>query len=101
MLDYVVIGGAQAGLAMAYHLKKMKKNFIVVDGEKEIGASWLNRWDSLKLFTPTEYNHLPGLKFNAPKEHYPTKYEVANYFKLYVEKFEIPMQLNTLVTLVR
>jgi putative flavoprotein involved in K+ transport len=101
MLDYVVIGGAQAGLAMAYHLKKMKKKFIVVDGEKEIGASWLNRWDSLKLFTPTEYNHLPGLKFNAPKEHYPTKYEVANYFKLYVEKFKIPMQLNTLVTLVR
>ena len=37
MLDYVVIGGAQAGLAMAYHLKIMKKKFIVIDGEKEIG----------------------------------------------------------------
>ena len=63
MLDYVIIGGAQAGLAMAYHLKQMNKKFIVIDGEKEIGASWLNRWNSLKLFTPTEYNHLPGLKF--------------------------------------
>ncbi len=101
MLDYVVIGGAQAGLSMAYHLKKMDKKFIVVDGEKEIGASWLNRWDSLKLFTPTEYNHLPGLKFNAQKGHYPTKVEVANYFKSYVEKFQIPVQLNTLVTGVR
>lgn len=101
MLDFVIIGGAQAGLSMAYHLKKMEKSFIVVDGEEEIGASWLNRWDSLKLFTPTEYNHLPGLKFNAPKGHYPSKYEVSNYFKSYVKKFDIPVQLNTLVTSVK
>ncbi|WP_405352219.1 flavin-containing monooxygenase [Nonlabens sp. Asnod3-H03] len=101
MLDYVVIGGAQAGLSMAYHLQKQNKKFIVIDGEKEVGASWLNRWDSLKLFTPTEYNHLPGLKFRAPKNHYPTKFEVANYFKSYVKKYDIPIQLNTLVTSVR
>lgn len=100
-LDYVVIGAAQAGLAMGYHLQKMNKNFIVIDGENEIGASWLNRWDSLKLFTSTEYNHLPGLKFEAPKGHYPTKFEVAAYFKLYVKTFDIPVQLNTLVTSVR
>lgn len=98
MIDYVIIGGAQAGLAIAYHLKKMNKKFIVLDGESEIGASWLNRWDSLKLFTPTEYNHLPGLPFNAPKGHYPSKVEVANYFKKYVDTFNIPVQLNTLVT---
>ncbi|MEY8861093.1 flavin-containing monooxygenase [Tenacibaculum singaporense] len=97
MLDFVIIGGAQAGLSMAYHLKKMEKSFIVVDGEEEIGAPWLNRWDSLRLFTPTEYNHLPGLKFNAPKGHYPSKYEVSNYFKSYVKKFDIPVQLNTLI----
>ncbi|CAM1350422.1 flavin-containing monooxygenase [Tenacibaculum ascidiaceicola] len=101
MLDFVIMGGAQAGLSMAYHLKKMEKSFIVVDGEEEIGASWLNRWDSLKLFTPTEYNHLPGLKFNAPKGHYPSKYEVSDYFKSYVKKFDIPVQLNTLVTSVK
>ncbi|MFT4738682.1 MAG: putative flavoprotein involved in K+ transport [Cyclobacteriaceae bacterium] len=101
MLDYVVVGGAQAGLSMAYHLSTMGKKYVVIDGGKEIGASWLNRWDSLKLFTPTEYNHLPGLKFDAPKNHYPTKFEVANYFKSYVEKFKIPVQLNTLVTSVR
>lgn len=98
MLDFVIVGGAQAGLSMAYHLKKMNKKFLVIDGEKEIGASWLNRWDSLKLFTPTEYNHLPGLQFDASNGHYPTKFEVANYFKAYVKKFDIPVQLNTLIT---
>jgi len=101
MLDYVVIGGAQAGLSIAYHLKEMGKEYLVLDGEKEIGASWLNRWNSLQLFTPTEYNHLPGLKFNAPKGHYPSKYEVADYFKIYVSTFSIPVQLNTLVTSIR
>lgn len=101
MIDYVVIGGAQAGLSIAYHLKKMEKEFLVIDGENEIGASWLNRWDSLELFTPTEYNHLPGLDFEAPEGHFPSKYEVADYFKSYVEKFDIPVQLDTLVTAVR
>ena len=101
MLDYVVIGGAQAGLSIAYHLKEMGKEYLVLDGENEIGASWLNRWNSLQLFTPTEYNHLPGLKFNAPKGHYPSKYEVADYFKIYVSTFSIPVQLNTLVTSIR
>lgn len=99
--DFVIIGGAQAGLAMAYQLQQLGKEFIILDGEQEIGASWLNRWDSLKLFTPTEYNHLPGLKFKAPKGHYPSKHEVANYFKTYVDTFEFPIQLNTLVTSVR
>ena len=101
MLDFVIIGGAQAGLSMAYHLKKMDKKFLVIDGGNEIGASWLSRWDSLTLFTPTEYNHLPGLKFDAPKGHYPSKIEVAAYFKQYVNKFDIEVQLNTLVTSVR
>lgn len=98
MFDYVVIGGAQAGLSMAYHLKRLKKKFIIIDSEKEVGASWINRWDSLKLFTPTEFNHLPGFHFDAAKGHYPSKYEVAAYFKRYVNEFEIPVKLNTLVT---
>jgi putative flavoprotein involved in K+ transport len=76
----------------------MKKKFIVIDGGEEIGASWLSRWDSRKLFTPTENNHLPGLKFDTPKGYYPSKFEVADYFKSYVAEFEIPVQLNTLVT---
>ncbi|CAM1333790.1 flavin-containing monooxygenase [Tenacibaculum aestuariivivum] len=101
MIDYVVIGGAQAGLSIAYYLNKLDKNFIVLDSEKEVGASWLNRWDSLKLFTPTEYNHLPGLKFDAPKGYYPTKIDVSNYFKKYVTEFKIPIQLDTLVTSVK
>lgn len=101
MLDYIIIGAAQAGLSMAYHLNKMGKKYLVVDGGKEVGHSWLIRWDSLTLFTPTEYNHLPGLKFDAPVGHYPNKFEVANYFKSYVDEFNIPIEFNTLITSVK
>lgn len=101
MLDFVVVGGAQAGLSMAYHLKKIDKDFLLVDMEREVGASWLNRWDSLKLFTPTEFNHLEGMDFPAVEGHYPNKYEVAAYFKKYVEEFQFPLELNTLIKHIR
>lgn len=98
MLDFVVIGAAQAGLSIAYYLKKQKKDFLLVDKEDEIGYSWLNRWDSLKLFTPSEFNNLPGMNFPGPKGYYPSKYEVADYFKAYVRNYDFSVQLNTLVT---
>ncbi|WP_179004363.1 flavin-containing monooxygenase [Winogradskyella forsetii] len=96
MKDFVIIGAAQAGLSMAYFLKQKQKEFLIIDKEKEIGASWLNRWSTLKLFTPAEFNHLPDVPFPAAKGHYPDKYEVASYFKHYAETFQFPIQLNTL-----
>ncbi|MGA8853576.1 MAG: NAD(P)-binding domain-containing protein, partial [Christiangramia sp.] len=65
MLDFIVVGAAQAGLAMAYYLKEQGKDFLIVDKESEVGASWLNRWDSLTLFTPSEFNNMPGMEFPA------------------------------------
>jgi putative flavoprotein involved in K+ transport len=97
MFDYIIIGAGQAGLAMAYHLKKANANFLVLDSENEIGASWLKRWHSLKLFTPTEFNHLPGMPFPAATGHYPDKHDVANYFKSYVNRFDLPIKLATRV----
>lgn len=101
MLDFIIIGGAQAGLSIAYHLKQKGKKFLIVDGEKEIGASWLNRWDSLRLFTPSQYNNLPGFRFEKEFGYYPNKNEVAQYFKDYVAHFNFPVQLNTLITKVK
>src|SRR5919201_559095 len=62
-LDVVVIGGSQAGLAMAWHVKGLGLRFIVLDAAPEIGQTWRSRWDSLKLFPPAQYDALPGLAF--------------------------------------
>ena len=101
MKDYIIIGAGQAGLAIAYYLNKQNANYLIVDANSETGAPWLKRWDSLKLFTPSEFNHLPGMKFPHKKGHYANKYEVADYLKSYVEKFNIPIEFNQKITFLK
>ena len=92
--DFIVVGAGQAGLSIAYQLKTAGFSFLVIDGADEVGASWLKRWDSLSLFTPSEYNNLPGLDFPMPQGAYPDKNDVARYLKNYVETFDLPIKLN-------
>lgn len=97
-LDIVVIGAGQAGLAVGYYLKKTGLTFRLLDAATRVGESWRERYDSLKLFTPAEYDNLPGLKFPAPKGTYPTKDLVAGYLEAYARQFSLPVQLRTKVT---
>ena len=92
--DFVVVGAGQAGLSISYHLKSAGFNFLMVDADDEIGSSWLKRWDSLTLFTPSQYNGLPGLPFPMKAGLYPNKQAVADYLKSYVDAFSLPIRLN-------
>ena len=40
LLDVLVIGGGQAGLAMGYHLAQSGRSFQIVDAGAEIGGMW-------------------------------------------------------------
>lgn len=96
--DYIVVGAGQAGLAIAYYLKQQGVNFLVLDGDDTLGGSWLRRWDSLTLFTPSQYNGLPGMDFPMGEGSYPGKDAVAQYLVDYVHQFELPVKLNHKVT---
>ncbi|HEY3089244.1 MAG TPA: NAD(P)-binding domain-containing protein [Jatrophihabitantaceae bacterium] len=100
-LDAVVIGGSQAGLAMAWHLAEQKLRFVVLEAADEVGQSWRSRWDSLRLFTPAQYDALPGMAFPAPADTYPTKDPVADYLQAYAATFDLPVRLNAEVTALR
>jgi len=97
-LDVVVVGGGQSGLAMAWHLAKQGRRFVVLEAAPELGHVWRSRWDSLKLFTPAQYDALPGMAFPAPDDTYPTKDPVADYLKAYAAAFNLPVRLNARVT---
>lgn len=79
-----MIGGGQAGLAVAYCLQQLGRSALVLDAEVRPGDTWRKRYESLVLFTPSQYCGLPGMPFPAPRDTYPTKDEVAAYLEQYV-----------------
>jgi len=98
LLDVVVIGGSQAGLAMAWYLARQHLRFVVLEAGPEPGHTWRSRWDSLTLFTPAQHDALPGMPFPGPPGTYPTKEQVAGYLNAYAAEFGLPVRLNTRVT---
>ncbi|MEH6995912.1 NAD(P)/FAD-dependent oxidoreductase [Neobacillus drentensis] len=96
--NVAVIGAGQAGLAMGYYLKQTRLSFVILDKGSEIGESWKERYDSLKLFTPRSYSSLPGLSLEGEQNIYPTKNEISDYLIHYTNTFSLPIQLNTTIT---
>src|SRR5215831_12379499 len=93
----IVIGGGQAGLAIGYYLARQGRDFVILEANDYIGASWRKRWDRLHLFTPARYSSLPGLPLPASAGRYLTKDEVADYLEAYANRFHLPIRLNTVV----
>jgi putative flavoprotein involved in K+ transport len=96
--EVLVIGGGQAGLAIGQQLSTRGLSFLVVDAGSEVGHVWRSRWDSLRLFTPAEYDNLPGMQFPAPRGSYPGKDDVADFLQAYAREFDLPLRLDTTIT---
>jgi putative flavoprotein involved in K+ transport len=88
----IVIGGGQAGLSTGYHLAQRGIPFLILDANRGIGDAWRSRWDSLRLFTPARYAGLPGLRFPARGDAFPTKEQMADYLVDYAQRFRLPVR---------
>jgi putative flavoprotein involved in K+ transport len=93
--DVVVVGAGQAGLAMGHFLARHGDDFVILDRAGSVGSAWLERWDSLTLFTPRRYDSLPGLPFPGDPDGYPDRDEVVSYLERYAETFELPVELSS------
>ncbi|MEG0385135.1 MAG: NAD(P)/FAD-dependent oxidoreductase [Solibacillus sp.] len=100
ILDTIVIGGGQAGLASGYHLQKKGLHFLILEASDQIGGSWPRYYDSLNLFSPAGYSSMPGMKFPGDQKRYPDRAEVIRYLQSYKLKFDLPVQLNQQVDLI-
>jgi putative flavoprotein involved in K+ transport len=87
--DTVIVGGGQAGLSTAHHLRQRGVECVVLDTGERIGDQWRARWDSLRLFSPAKYDGLDGRPFPAEPWYFPTRDEMADYLEDYARDLPV------------
>src|SRR6476469_10230106 len=96
-VDVLVVGAGQAGLAAARAAQVAGLSRLVVEGRDEVGGSWPDHYESLRLFSPARFSALPGLVMPGPAGRYPARDEMAGYLRAYAEHFEVPVRTRTRV----
>jgi putative flavoprotein involved in K+ transport len=92
ILDVLVIGGGQSGLACGYFLKRAGLHFIILDDQDKSGGGWLHAWDSLTLFSPAQHSSLPGWMMPKSENAFPLKEEVIHYLEAYENRYQLPIK---------
>ncbi|MER6502109.1 ArsO family NAD(P)H-dependent flavin-containing monooxygenase [Streptomyces sp. NPDC001455] len=102
VVDVVVIGGGQAGLAAGYHLRRNKLDFVILDAQSTPGGAWQHTWDSLHLFSPAAFSSLPGrIMPTQPGQEYPDAGHVVEYLTDYEHRYDLPVHRPVRVRAVR
>jgi putative flavoprotein involved in K+ transport len=85
----LVVGGGQAGLAIAARLKQLNVDTLIVDRWPRIGDNWRKRYHALTLHNQVHVNHLPYMPFPPNWPVYIPKDKLANWFEAYVDAMEL------------
>ncbi|UGY05933.1 flavin-containing monooxygenase [Bradyrhizobium quebecense] len=93
--DVLVVGGGQAGLAIAARLQQLKIDALIVDHEARVGDNWRKRYHALTLHNQVQVNHLPYMPFPPNWPTYIPKDKLANWFESYVDAMELNFWTGT------
>jgi putative flavoprotein involved in K+ transport len=93
VIDTLVVGAGQAGIAMSEHLGKAGIPHLVLE-RRRIAERWRSeRWDSLVANGPAWHDRFPGMEFpGAHPEEFVSKEKVADYFVAYAEMIKAPIR---------
>lgn len=93
-----MIGGGQAGLSVAFYLKRLGlepgKDLIILDRGPGTGGAWQFRWEALRIGSIHRINDLPGMDalgitFDEADKTLPAKDVVADYYRQYEDYYEL------------
>lgn len=108
----VVIGGGQAGLSAAYHLRRRgfasalrpgdgERTYVVLDAASAPGGAWAHRWESLRMATVNGIFDLPGYPKPPIDGDEPSRTAVPRYFAAFERELDLPILRPVTVTAVR
>ena len=97
----IVVGGGQSGLAAARALRELRMPAVILEASDRPAGSWPRYYDSLRLFSPTGYNSMPGMPFPGAPDRYPGRDEVAGYLERYAARLDVETQTSTRVQTIR
>ena len=92
----VVVGAGQAGLSVAYYLRRLGldpgNEFVMLDRGPATGGAWQFRWEALRLGYAHKVHDLPGMdelgvSFDTADKSIPAKDVVADYYARYEEHY--------------
>ncbi|MDJ0339613.1 NAD(P)-binding domain-containing protein [Cryobacterium sp. PH31-O1] len=103
----VIIGAGQAGLSVAYYLRRFElvagRDFIIFDRGPGTGGAWQHRWQALHLGSAHRVNDLPGmqelgLSFDTADHDLPARDVVSDYYRDYEQHYELNVVRPVVVT---
>ncbi|WP_426592026.1 flavin-containing monooxygenase [Cellulomonas sp. McL0617] len=94
----IIIGAGQAGLATAFHLTRRGVPCLVLDERDRVGDVWRARYSSLRLFTPTRLDGLPGLAMDGPGNAFPSAHDMGDYLERYATQMHLPVRSGVRVS---
>lgn len=92
----VVVGAGQAGLSVAYYLRRLGldpgNDVVLLDRGPDAGGAWQFRWEALRLGFAHRVNDLPGmgelgLSFETADRQAPARDVVAEYYRRYEQHY--------------
>ncbi|OLF53573.1 flavin-containing monooxygenase [Pseudomonas chlororaphis] len=93
IIDTLVVGAGQAGVAMSEHLSRLGVPHLVLERNRIAEAWRTGRWDSLVANGPAWHDRFPGLEFaGLDPDAFAGKDQVADYFEAYADKIKAPIR---------
>ncbi|WP_328548717.1 NAD(P)-binding domain-containing protein [Streptomyces platensis] len=104
-VEVVVVGAGQAGLAAAFHLRRIgyrpDRDFVVLDHSPRPGCAWQFRWPTLTYDKVHGMHALPGMELTGADPRLPSSEVIGGYFDSYERAFGLRVHRPVSVLSVR